>query len=318
MTRRFGLAPHLTAIALAALVVPACDQAIAGKDDVLSFRYDVDDQLFPPALSTPAAATMLVDVEVFGKVGSGSPASVLDATSADPTVAEVVATTGNRVTLRAKAPGRVEVAVRSTLGDDAFDLDVATLAKVDLQAPGVLASDNPPSKALSGATSRFFAYLRDGANRTLVGYGPVAITADPAGSATFPEATEIGMVPIRLTGEGLVTLTAMGDEPLTVEVVPTSALTGLALKGPDTVATVLVDGTLIGVLRGVTADGSDVVGVASVASVITTNGALCTITPALKLGEGAFEIRGKAAGTCRVEASLGSLQVRYDITVIAK
>jgi hypothetical protein len=129
---------------------------------------------------------MFVDVEVFGSSGSNSPASVLDATSADPTVAEVVATTGNRITLRAKAPGRVELAVRSTLGDDAFDLDVATLAKVDLQAPGVLASDNPPSKALSGATSRFFAYLRDGSNGLLVGYGPVNITAGPRGLGDLP------------------------------------------------------------------------------------------------------------------------------------
>lgn len=296
----------------------ACDKPVAGKDDVLSFRYDVDDQLFPPALSTPAAAAMLVDIEVFSRAGVSEPAPVLDASSSDSAVAEVVATQGNRVTLRAKSSGRTEIAVRSTLGDDAFDLDVASLAKVDLQAPGVIASDNPPSKALAGGTARFFAYLRDGSNRALVGYGPVDIQVSPPGAATFPDATEIGMVPIRLSGEGTVTLTASGDDPLTVEVVPTSALTGLAFKGPDTVSVVQVDGNLIGVLRGVTADGSQVVGVASVAAVTTPNPDKCEVTPNPRLGEGAFTIRGKAAGTCRVEATLGGLAVRYDLTVTPK
>ncbi|HRE87882.1 MAG TPA: pilus assembly protein N-terminal domain-containing protein [Myxococcota bacterium] len=321
LTPRHARLALALAACLPALTWAACDQTVSGKSGVLSFRYDVDDQLFPPALTTAAAATMLVDVEVFGPKQSGGAteeAPVLDASSADPTVADVVATQGNRVTIRAKSSGRTEITVRSTLGDDAFDLDVATLAKVDLMAPGVIAPDNPPSKALSDATARFFAHLRDGSNRSLVGYGPLTITADPPGAATFPEATEIGMVPIRLTGEGAVTLTAMGDDPLTIEVVPQEDLTGLVLKGPDTVATVQVDGSLIGVLRGQTADGSEVVGVASVAAVITPNADKCTITPALKLGEGAFEIRGKAVGTCRVEASLGGLQKRYDIEVIAK
>lgn len=308
-------------LALAISAPTACDQTVSGKSGVLSFRYDVDDQLFPPALTTAAAATMLVDVEVFGpkqSAGSNEAAPVIEASSADPTVADVVATQGNRVTIRAKVSGRTEITVRSTLGDDAFDLDVATLAKVDLMAPGVIAPDNPASKALSGGTARFFAHLRDGSNRSLVGYGALTITADPAGAATFPEATEIGMVPIRLTGEGLVTLQAMGDDPLSIEVVPQSEITGLVLKGPDTVGTVMVDSPLIAVLRGQTADGSEVVGVASVASVITPNPANCIITPALKLGEGAYEIRGKAVGTCRVEASLGERQVRYDIEVIPK
>ena len=310
--------PLLLAPIAATFALVACDQAVAGKDDVLSFRYDVNDQLFPQALTTPVASSLLVDIEVFGKAGSNEPASVLDATSADPAIADVVATAGNVITVRAKVAGKVEITVRSSLGEDAFDLTVGTLSKVNLEPPGVLASDSPPSKALSGGTARFFAYLRDGSNRSLVGYGPLTITATPAGSATFPEATDIGMVPVRLTGEGQVTLQADNDDPLVVEVVPQTDLTGLEFKGLAIVATVKVDGTLVAVLRGATADGSSVVGVASVAATTSSNTALCTITPNPRLGEGAFDIVGKAVGTCRIQASLGALSKSYDIEVTAK
>lgn len=298
----------------------ACDPTVAGKNDVLRFRYAADDNVLPTALTTPIAAGFAADVEVrIDPAGAAERNSnVIDASSDDPAVVDVVATAGNVITLLAKRAGRAEIAVRSVDGEDAFDVSVVEVTKFDLSHPGILVSDNPPSKGLVGGTARFIVQMKDAANKTAIGLGPVPVTVDPVGALVAEDSTEAGFVPVRFNAVGTATLTAQGDDALTVEVVAVADVVDLAMTGPDTVHSLLVGTDLTAVLRGITTQNEKVVGVASLANVSATPAAVCTITPTPGVGEGAFLIEAVAAGTCTVTASLGDRVATYDVTVEAR
>lgn len=296
----------------------ACDPTVAGKNDVLRFRYAADDNVLPTAMSTPIGKGFAADVEVrVDPEGSQAErnSNVIDASSDDPTVVDVVATAGNVITLLAKGVGRAEIAVRSVDGEDAFDVTVVEVAKFDLSHPGILVSDNPPSKGLVGGTARFIVAMKDASNKAVIGLGPVPIEVDPVGALVPEEATEVGFVPVRFNAVGTATLTAQGDEALTVDVVAVADVVDLAMTGPDTVHSLLVGTNLTAVLRGITDQNEKVVGVASLASVSATPANVCTITPTPAVGEGAYLVDAVATGTCTVSASLGDRVATYEITI---
>jgi len=320
MSSRAHFAPSL-AIALAALT--ACDPTVAGKNDVLRFRYDADDSFLPSAFATPLGTGLAARVEVFvdpegGGTSDQVAAPVIDANSSDEAVVDVVATTGNTITLLAKSAGLAEVTVQTASGSDAFDVRVVDVARVDLQHPGVLVSDNPPSRGIVGGTARFLVALKDGGNDPVVGFGALPVTVTPPNAAVVLDSEEIGFVPVRFSVAGAATLAAQGDEPLDLDIVADADVISLELKGPDAVSSLKVDGELAAVLRGVTAAGDKVVGVASLASVTSSDSGVCTISPSPQLGEGAYLIKARAAGTCRVEATLGARATRHDLTITAK
>lgn len=301
----------------------ACDPTVAGKNDVLRFRYDADDSFLPSAFATPIGTGLAARVEVFVDPdgGDGSDqvgAPVIDASSNDPVVIDVVATAGNEITLLAKSAGIAEISVQTTSGDDRFDVRVVDIAKVDLQHPGVLVSDNPPSKGVVGGTARFIVALKDSANNAVVGFGALQATVAPNGAAVVLESEEIGFVPVRFGVAGAATITAQGDDALDLDIVADADVVSLEMKGPDAVTSLKVDGELVAVLRGLTGAGDKVVGVASLATVTSSDSAVCAISPSPRLGEGAYLIKAKAVGTCRLEATLGARAVRHDLTVSAK
>jgi hypothetical protein len=298
------------------LVTTACElKPVSGADEVLSFRYDADEQLVPLALSAPVAIGLFSRVEVYGVEGLDAPANVVDASSGAPEVIEVVATTGNTLTLEAKTPGSAEITVVTALGEDRFEVSADTLGKVDLKHPGLLVSDNPPSKAVVGGTVRFFASLATSSQKALVGFGALPIEVAPMGSATIEANEELGSALIRFGTEGTVTLTGEGDEPLAVDVVTTTAIVDLTF-GLGTEFTLREGEVGMLKLRGVTGDGSSVVGVASLAAVTTSTPGLCDVSPNPKLGEGVYKVSSKAVGDCLVSGTLGSLSTTAKFTII--
>lgn len=305
------------------LLVLACDTTVEGKNEVLRFRYDAHDNFLPAAFSTPIAAGLSARVEVFvdSDGGGGSAqvaANVIDASSSDASVINVVATAGNVITLESKAPGTAEIRVQSVRGDDAFDVRVVDVGTVDLSHPGVLVSDNPPSHGIVGGTARFIVKLEDPSGNAAVGFGEIGATVAPMGAATVEPSEEIGFLPVTFGVAGVATLTGLNDEPLTLEIVADADVTGLSLIGPDSVDEIEVDGELIAVLRGLTDADEKVVGVASLATVLATDPTVCSITAAPRLGEGAYLIEGLSPGECRVSAALGGRQVQHDLTVKAR
>ncbi len=297
-------------------LLAACElKPVSGENSVLSFRYDGDEQAFPLALSTPIAVDLFATIEVYGLEGTSQPASVVNATSSADDVAEVVATTGNTLTIKARSSGVAEIQVETALGEDVFEINTAALGKVDLSHPGVLVSDNPPSKAIVGGSARFFVKLKDQDNNNLVGFGAMPIEFEPANGATILDNEELGTVVVRFPTEGSVTLTASGDEPLTVEVIPTTDLVDLTFGNNSQT----VQNGQVGALklRGLTADASTVVGVASLAAVTTSTPEKCDIEPNPKLGEGAYRVVSKDLGDCLVTATLGALSAEASITIIA-
>jgi len=311
-TSPLKLVAALSALAMAAL--PGCDTAVAGKNDLLKFRWDTSDNILPQAFSTPLGAGYRSRIEVLAKSNDAA-VGVLDARSSDSAIAEVVSTVGNVITVEGRATGAVEVSVRTSLGEDLFDLTVVTASRVDLEHPGVLVSDNPPSKAVQGGTARFILKLRGADDKLAVGFGDVAATVTPTGAATVLPSEDIGFLPVRFAAAGELTLQGANDTPLSVEVIPDSDVVALELKGLDAGSNLAVGGTLLGIVRGVTEDGSKVVGVASLAVVESSNPSVCTVTEAAKLGEGVYTVLGKAAGSCTVSATLGGRAARRDITV---
>ncbi|MBL8786893.1 MAG: hypothetical protein JNJ59_18455 [Deltaproteobacteria bacterium] len=300
--------------ALALALVPACDTAVAGKNDLLKFRWDTSDNILPQAFSTPLGAGYRSRIEVLAKSNDASVA-VIDAASSDPEIAEVVATAGNIITIEGRTAGAVEVSVRTALGEDLFDLTVVNATRIDLEHPGVLVSDNPPSKAVQGGTARFILKLRSADDKVAVGFGDVAATVAPTGAATVLPSEDIGFLPVRFAAVGELTLQGANDTPLTVEVIPDADVVAIELKGLENGANLQVGGTLLGIVRGVTEDGSKVVGIGSLAVVESSNPSVCTVTEAAKLGEGVYTVLGKAAGTCTVSATLGGRASRRDVTV---
>lgn len=301
----------------------ACDTTVAGKNDVLRFRYDADDNFLPSAFNTPIGAGLAARVEVFiDPDGSGTSAEleapVIDASSSEAAVVTVVQTTGNTLTLLAKAAGSSEIRVQTTRGDDVFDVRVVDVAKVDLSHPGVLVSDNPPSKGIVGGTARFIVALKTSGNEAAVGFGQLSATITPTGAAQLLESEDIGFAPVRFAVAGTATLTGLGDEPLTIEMVADADVTTLEMVGPGTVSELTTGNELAAVLRGMTAAGEKVVGVASLATVASSDPSVCTISPNPQLGEGAYIIVAKAPGSCRVSATLGARAVQHDLTVKAK
>lgn len=323
---RVHIAPTF-ALALAALTVSTgCDPTVAGKNDVLRFRYDADDSFLPSAFATPLGTGLAARVEVFvdpdgGSTSDQTPAPVIDANSNDEAVVDVVATAGNKLTLLAKSAGVAEIRVETASGTDAFDVRVVDVARIDLQHPGVLVSDNPPSKGIVGGTARFIVALKDGGNDPVVGFGALPATVTPANAAVVLESEEIGFVPVRFSVAGAATLTAQGDDALELDIIADADVIDLELKGlegPNAVKTLAVGGELATVLRGLTSAGDRVVGVASLATVTSSDPSVCAISPSPRLGEGAYLISAKAAGTCRVVATLGERATRPELTVTAK
>ncbi len=297
-------------------LLSACElKPVSGENEVLSFRYNADEQAIPLALSTPIAVDLFATVEVYGPEGVSQPANVVNATSSASDIAEVVATTGNTLTIEARASGVADITVETALGEDIFEITTGALGKVDLSHPGVLVSDNPASKAVAGGSARFFAVLKDSANGALVGFGSLPIEVSPANSATILDNEELGTVLVRFPTEGTVTLTGSGDEPLTVEVIPTTDLVDLTFGG----ASQSVQNGQVGALklRGLTADASTVVGVASLAAVTTSTPDKCDVLPNPKLGEGVYKVITKELGDCLVTASLGALSAQTTITILA-
>jgi len=314
MTRLLLLLPFLAL---------ACDDTVAGNNDVLRFRYDADDNFLPSAFNTPIGAGLAARVEVFfDPDGDGSAAEVeapvIDAASSDASIVAVVATTGNTLTLLAKAAGSAEIRVQTSRGEDVFDARVVDVAKIDISHPGVLVSDSPPSKGMVGGTARFIIALKTSGNQPAVGFGQFEVTVAPLGALQLLESEDVGFAPVRFGVAGTATLTGLGDEPLTVEVVADADVTTLEMIGPGTVTELVAGRELAAILRGRTAAGDKVVGVASLATVASSDPSVCTITPNQKLGEGAYLIVAKAAGTCRVSATLGARAVQHDIAVTAK
>lgn len=306
-----------------ALLIPlfafACDATVAGKNDVLRFRYDADDNFLPAAFNTPIGAGLAVNVEVFvgSSASSQETASVIDATSSNAAAVTVVATQGNVVTLLAHDPGTAEVTVETVRGTDRFDVTVVAVAKVDLSHPGVIASDNPPSKGIVGGTARFIVSLKSSSNQAAIGIGQIMAVPEPTTAMAVLEAESIGFLPVRFIAPGTATLTGTGDDPLTVEIVADADVTALDLNVAN------VDRAVVGVnvgavLRGLTLANEKVVGVASLAQVGTDDAAICTIVPNDQLGEGAYLIVPKAAGTCRVTATLGARAGSAELTVYDK
>jgi hypothetical protein len=72
------------------------------------------------------------------------------------------------------------------------------------------------------------------------------------------------------------------------------------------------------VLRGLTAAGDKVVGVASLATVSSADGSICTVSPLPRLGEGAYLVQGKSAGTCRITATLGARESVREVAIHAQ
>ena len=195
---------------------------------------------------------------------------------------------------------------------------VVDIAKIDFSHPGVLISDTPPSKGIVGGTARFIVALKTSGNEAAVGFGQLNATITPTGAAQLLESEDIGFAPMRFAVAGTATLTGLGDEPLTIEMVADADVTTLEMVGPGAVSELVAGRELAAVLRGMTDAGDKVVGVASLATVASSDPAVCTITANERLGEGAYLIVAKAPGSCRVSATLGSRAVQHDITVKAQ
>lgn len=293
----------------------ACDTVAEGKNDLVAFQFDADTALIPAAFNTPVAAGTRAGVLVVKGKNDSTPVSVVDATSSNPAVIEVNSTAGNLITLVGVAAGTAEITVQTVDGEDAFDVSVDTIAKVDLNLPGTIAPDNPPSKGLQGGTARFAMSLKNAAGKDLIGYGEVPVTVAPDGAATLAATQEVGGLSLTFATPGALTVTGQGDDALTVDVIASADLTGLTWKGFAEVPTLPVGGKTVGILRGANADGDTVVGAASLANVTTGDSAICSITANPRLGEGVFTLTAKAKGECQVIASLGALFGRATITV---
>lgn len=296
---------------IVAALAAGCDQVAEGKRELVAFGFDADTQLIPAAFSTSIGKGLRVGVRVYAAEKDTTPVPVLDAESADPRIAEVRGTAGNLITLEALAVGTVEIGVAVAAGEDAFDVTVKELSKVDLAYPGFLVPDNPKSLGVQGGTARFGTTLKDAAGAVLVGYGDVPVIIAPSGAAVATS-KEVGYLEVQFATTGSVDITGQGDDKLTMEVVPQSALTGLEWSK---LSDVKVGQITAGILRGVTADSEKVVGVASLATVTTTNPGICAVELAPNLGEGVFNVRGVSAGDCQIAATIGALAGRATFAV---
>ncbi|MFO0751278.1 MAG: hypothetical protein U1F43_37260 [Myxococcota bacterium] len=309
---------HPALVIAASLLVAAeiaCDTVAGGKNDVLAFEFDADTALFPSAFSTPLAQGTRVGVHVWKSESDKTAVSVVNAESGNPSVANITSTAGNLITIEALSVGTAEITVTTADGDDAFDVTVAALGKVDLEYPGAIVSDSPKSAGVVGGTARFLMSLKDADNKVLIGYGDVPVAISPTGAATLGTSDDVGFLGIRFETPGTLEITGQGDDKLTMTVVAAADLTALTWKGFAEVPTLPVGGQTVGILRGATAGGDKVVGVASLATVTTGDDAVCSITANPRLGEGVFTLSAKKAGECQVTASLGALAGRATITV---
>ncbi len=297
------------------LAVFACDTIGAGKGATLKFQYDQPEALIPSGFTTAMAAGFKADILCFGDDGASDPASVSQVTSTNTAVASVTTAGGNKIHLEAHAAGTTEIAVVTSRGEDAFDLTVVDLAKLDVAAPGALVPDSPASKGMVGGAARFFVTLRGANDRLAIGYGTLPITIAPAGAGTVDPSTATGYALIHFATEGNTTVTGQGDEPLAIEVVAQAAVTSLELKQAEGGTQLKLGGTTVTVLRGKTDLADTVVGVASLATIASSDTAICTVAPNLNLGEGTYIITGKAVGTCQVNATFGALTATLPVTV---
>ncbi len=321
--RSFALPHSLGRLAVCAALVGApaavgtmgaCDTVAEGKNELVAFAFDAESAFLPASFSTSIAKGLRVGVLVYASESDKSPVSVIDASAATPTIAEVRSTAGNLITIEALEAGTTEIGVTVAEGDDAFDVTVKELAKVDLEYPGrLLVSDNPKSLGLQGGTARFITTLKDAANQNLIGYGDLPVTVAPQGAATA-SSKDVGYLEVRFNTTGELTITGEGDEALTMEVVAQTDLTALEWTGLD-IGNLGVGDQSVAILRGVTADGSKVVGVASLASVSTNAAGVCTVAPNPRLGEGLYTITAVGAGECEVSATLGALADRSTLTI---
>ena len=293
----------------------ACDTMGAGKGATLKFQYDQPEALIPSGFATAMAAGFKADIRCFGENGASEPATASQATSSSPSVASVTTAGGNKLHLEAHAAGTTEIAVVTSLGEDAFDLTVVDLAKLDVSAPGALVPDSPASKGMVGGAARFFVTLRGANDRIAIGYGTLPITITPTEAGTVDPSTATGYALIHFATEGNTTVTGQGDDPIAIEVVAQAAVTGLELKQAEGGTQLKVGGTTVTVLRGKTDLADTVVGVASLATIASSDTAICTVAPNLNLGEGTYIITGKAVGTCQVNATFGTLTATLPVTV---
>jgi hypothetical protein len=310
------LAPRIACISACAALA-ACDVAQTGGSGLLRFSYAEVERSLPVDFDTPVAVGLSATVLV-SNAGVDEPVRVLSATSSDPEILEVRGVDFNFFSVRARNPGSVTLTVETDAGTDTIDLHAGVLGSVALYGPGFIVPESPTPLAVVGGRMALPVSLRDADDRRLIGSGelPIVLNADPQDACDAARNIGSGFIRPTFLAEGQVTLSPTAGDGLTLDVVAPSALTDLELRGlfleaqgPDGAAPVAVATSIAAgqatavVLRGLTDDARVVAGLEGVVT-LTTDPAICTVSPNHRAGDGAFEVRGVSAGTCAITGTV--------------
>ncbi len=290
------------ALLTALCVVSGCDAVSTGDNGTLTFRHAGEERVVPLSFETPIAAGLSLDVQV-ALVGSDRPPTLSTATSASPAVADVLETAETMIRVIGRRPGSAKIEVEATQGNDTFELTVANLRAVELSAPSLLVnSDLRTARVAVGGVTRLPVRLVGDDDVTLIGYGDLPIVADGA-RVTRVDTEDTAHVSYRADEAGTATLMPEGAAAIELQVLSLDEVVGLALD-PVGAATFAADQSAFFVLRGRDAGDDDVFGIGALADLRAEPASVCTLDPAPRFGDSAFELTGVNAGDCVVTATL--------------
>lgn len=285
----------------------ACTPVTPGLDGNLAFGFATDDLLFPVNSSTPIGAGLSADILVYASVEDRQPMVVSEASASPSDIAEVASFDQNRVVVRALAEGQGELIVTAAGVSDRHPLRVAQVDRVELRYPGELfVSAEPPVSVLQGGQVRFRANLFDANGRTVIGYGDLPVTVEPASAGAIQSAADTGHVIVVFSELGQAQVVAEGQDPLSLTVVPPDAIVSLEFEGLGSQAITDVGVFLV---RGLDSNDESVFGLTGLATVQADDTAICEVRARPVLGDAAYEIQPVAEGECTIRATLGAIEI---------
>ncbi|MGM0557906.1 MAG: pilus assembly protein N-terminal domain-containing protein [Myxococcota bacterium] len=338
MRRRTAIVILLAILAAAA---SACAPT-AGKHGELGFTYAAEDSIGYVSPRRALARGCQADIVAYASDAKEDKTDIVwgdevlrqakridveGATSSNPQVLEVLGTDGARVRLLGKSVGASELHVVTAGGEDVIDVDVAETHRVELAHLAWESEKATPAKTvlMQGGTVHFTLSRKDVDGRRLACYEPAgAVDVEPADavdivnrdrdmghlrlSVAAPE--RVSVVPSRGSGFDFETVSASDIRSVELDFVRGKEATGSPVLAVGKSDLFRVD------VRS--KDGRYVLGLDGALEVTSQTPQICeTASLAQLTSDGLFAVRGLAAGTCKLSASLGDAAASRSIEIQA-
>lgn len=315
MTTRAKTMVQIAILPIALLALAACDLRVEGEQGNLFFEYDQPSVLsFSNDVAVGARADVAVSTDEDGTV----PAPI-DEVAFDPAGVLSLVELGDRgFTVAADAAGATRVEVTSGEVYDAVEMEASEVTDVAIRFPNPFELSDEQGVFVQGGTS-LVPYDLEHDDVQVVGYGFPGFTADPASAATIADGTatrDWHFLHVTFAETGTVTLDHdLAESGLEREVVPQSAITGLAWDSFAGSESLPLDAEGVLFLEATLADDTLAFGLRDVATVESADSGICEVEPSDLWGDNTYEIHPVEQGTCTVQATLDTLSADFTIEI---